>query len=720
MTLVPLSLPPGVLYNGTRYQSKGRWLDAHLIRFIEKTIRPLGGWAELATSAAAATPVKVAEDLFAGSGNLSAHTPTSGFTAWEYGGAASDWVIDGPSTSASRTGGSPSLVRCTVNLAVPDYCDQILTMTRPGVDGSGEMGLVMYNKGTLAKTVKDGLLVLFERTDASNVRPHVYVYQNGVQIENHVLQSSLAWAAGATKVVVAEYRHPGTVDVSVFTSYPTGETALPQAVLVTDMRTNGTRFGFYDDHVLGSDAFRFGDTTVYAVTSTRLEGVVRTLLGWQRAGVASPYLAIGTNTQIVSFVGGDIENRTPSGLVTGTVDTVTSIGPYGSGLYGAEAYGVGDSAQGTEVAAGVWHLDTFGDSSTDYLVGVLAPSDGKLYYWDGAAAAMVQASNSPTGLRGVVVTPERFLVALGADGRVNRVEWASQESLTDWTPSGSNTAGGFMLATSGRLMAGRRGRSETLLFTDEDLHSMQYVGGTLVYAFSQLGAKCGLIAPNAVAVVDGRAVWMGNRTFYIYDGFVRPAPSEVSDFVFANFNWTQRAKCFAMPITDYGEVLFFYPSSRSPNNECDRYVIWNYRENHWTPGYLSRSAGIDRGAFNYPIAVDQRTPYEHERGFSHGNEVPYLTSGPIELGDGERVMSIDELVPDEATRAGQLLGSLQATLYGSLHPTATETTFGTYTLANPTSMRAEARQVWLRVREVVAGDWRLGTLRLNVRPAGQR
>src|SRR5579871_749144 len=50
MSLVPYKIPPGVFRNGTYFQSYGRWYDASLFRFIEGTIRPVGGWLQAATT----------------------------------------------------------------------------------------------------------------------------------------------------------------------------------------------------------------------------------------------------------------------------------------------------------------------------------------------------------------------------------------------------------------------------------------------------------------------------------------------------------------------------------------------------------------------------------------------------------------------------------------------------------------------------------------------
>ena len=44
MPLIPLQIPPGVYRNGTEYQASNRWYDANLVRWIDNTMRPVGGW----------------------------------------------------------------------------------------------------------------------------------------------------------------------------------------------------------------------------------------------------------------------------------------------------------------------------------------------------------------------------------------------------------------------------------------------------------------------------------------------------------------------------------------------------------------------------------------------------------------------------------------------------------------------------------------------------
>src|SRR5262245_22536594 len=57
MPLLPLQMPPGVFRSGTEYQAKGRWYDAHLVRWYDsKVLGPVLGWVQKSTSAVLGTP----------------------------------------------------------------------------------------------------------------------------------------------------------------------------------------------------------------------------------------------------------------------------------------------------------------------------------------------------------------------------------------------------------------------------------------------------------------------------------------------------------------------------------------------------------------------------------------------------------------------------------------------------------------------------------------
>lgn len=431
-----------------------------------------------------------------------------------------------------------------------------------------------------------------------------------------------------------------------------------------------------------------------------LAGVPRKALAW-RGDTGAYRIAVGTTSKLFALKGSVVTDITPVGYVAGQAN--------GSYSPGGATTGAGP-LMATLADADTWQLDNFGD----FLVGVSTP-DGKLYVWQNDALPAAQAAGSPPDVRGVVVTPERYVVALGTTNNVRRVTWASQESLTDWTPTAQNTAGDFDLATTGKLMCGRRTKAGTLLFTDNDVHAMTFIGGVLVYSFEQVGSQCGIISPNAVAILDATAIWMGHRNFYLFDGYVKAIPCDVSDYVFGDFNEAQRGKVWALSVSEYGEVWWFYPSANSLT--CDRYVCYSYRERHWSKGQLSRACGFDAEVTPFPVLLDDAgLLWEHEYGEARTSvPAPFLESGPVELGAGDAVMHVHRIVPDDKTE-----GDVSATLYTALFPDAAEVASGPYTLTQATSVRVTGRQTRVRLDEVRPVSWRVGRIRLGVKEGGRR
>lgn len=446
-----------------------------------------------------------------------------------------------------------------------------------------------------------------------------------------------------------------------------------------------------------------------------VDGPPRGVLAW-RDLAQYPTLAVGSAEGIWVFRGDLLTDISPAGFTPGLPDATLVSGQYGNGPYNVGAYGTGVSGSGVLTEASTWQMDTFGQA----LVAV-AHHDGRLLWWldPSSTDPMEQIPNSPSNNAGVVVTPERFVVAIGAEGDGRLVSWSDQEDPTVWVPDVNNQAGDFHLTTPGSLLAGRRSRQETLLWTDVDLWAMRFIGGTFVYSFQQLGSACGAVSRHAMAVVDGRAYWMGERGFFGYDGSVRPIPCEVAEYVFGSINRVQASKITCFPRSQFGEVVWHYPSEWSGEN--DRYVIYNYRDGHWSIGELQRTSGTDETAFGFPIATDaQGRVYRHEvqgGGYEAPNGtplVPYAESGPVEIGFGDRVMMVREIVPDTNT-----LGDVQGRLFASTFPVQNEQEQGPFPLANPTSVRLTGRQVRLRVEGPGSG-WRVGTMRLEATPGGRR
>ena len=423
-------------------------------------------------------------------------------------------------------------------------------------------------------------------------------------------------------------------------------------------------------------------------------GKPRGSLTW-RKNDATGWVAVGTSgttSKLYAFSAGILTDITPAGLTNGNQDgfIATGVGLYGGGLYGDGLYG-GGSQLGVLIDADTWSLDNFGE-----ILVACFTADGKLYSSTPTAQA-TQITNSPTGCRALVVTPERFLFALGAGSDPRLVQWPDQQTLTTWTPSSSNKAGSFPLQTPGRIQSGRRTDRETLIWTDADLWAAVFIGGSLIYSFQQRGTNCGLIGPNAVAIAEGAAYWMGDGQFFTYAGAVRPIPCEVADYVFGDLNKDQKAKITAVPVTQFGEMWWFYPSkSQGTTLENDRYVSLNYRTGFWMTGNLGRASGSGAGVFATPLmwGTDGRL-YAHETGNARDNVPAFVESGPLEIGTGDQVALVQKLLPDE-----KLLGQVGATFFTALYPMASESVNGPYTLTASTDVRATGRQIRLKLAEV--------------------
>jgi hypothetical protein len=442
-----------------------------------------------------------------------------------------------------------------------------------------------------------------------------------------------------------------------------------------------------------------------------MSGLCRGFITW-RDNSSNRFIAAGTHTKLYAMnEAGTLKEITPTGLTAGIADALSTTG-YGYSTYGTLAYGTPRPDTGTVTQATTWSMDTWGE----YLI-ACSNADGKIYEWQlGFTTPTLAAAiaNAPVNNKAVLVTAERIMFALGAGGNPRKVQWCDQENNTLWTPAGDNLAGDYELATPGTLLAGKRVKGVNLLFTDVDVHAASYVGAPFVYGFEKAGSGCGLISAQSVAAIDTAAIWMSRAGFWIYDGYVKPLPSDVSDYVFGNMNYNQASKVYAVHNSKFGEIWWYYPSSGS--NENDSYVTFNYRENHWNIGTLARTAGTDSGVFVNPLMVStDGFIYEHEVGFAYDSASLYAESGPVQLGNGDNIMSVRQVVPDEQT-----LGEAVVSFKTRKYPTGTQSTFGPYTAANPTSVRFSGRQVNMRVTGNTLADWRVGVMRLEAVASGKR
>lgn len=434
-------------------------------------------------------------------------------------------------------------------------------------------------------------------------------------------------------------------------------------------------------------------------------------VGWIACGAASALYAVSRL--------GDVYDITPDDLAPGNTHAYSG-GGYGSGDYDRGDYGVSGGSAELVQPATIWSLDSFGEN----LIG-LNNADGRLFKWErdtdpGGEAAVV--SGAPENNRALVVTEQGHVMLLGSGGDRRRVAWSDAQDETAWTPGLPSEAGNFPLQTGGALMCGKRTRGGTLLLTNQDAWLATYNGGANPFSFDQVAVGCGAISQGAAAVAGTTLVaWMGTDGFWTFDGSVQPLPCEVLERVFGDFSTERASHVTAYHKRRFHEIVWHY-TSKAVGADNDRYVCWNYRENHWTTGHLARTCGADEGAFGYPLKVDpDGKVWRHEIGFDYvGATTPWIESGPVQFAaddgpPGSRVFSVQQVIPDE-----RAFGQVFASFYNRFTPTGAETMAGPYDASLAANVRFTTRHMRVRLTGEPAADWRIGDFKFDITLGGPR
>ncbi len=427
------------------------------------------------------------------------------------------------------------------------------------------------------------------------------------------------------------------------------------------------------------------------------------------------------------------------------LDTSTFGAGWGIGFWGRGTWGSAATTPLVTSTLRVWSHDNFGE---DLLINV---RNGGIYYWDkttGSAARAVSldtlsgATSTPTIAKQVMVSDrDRHIIAFGCDTEANpgvqdplAIRFSSQESLTDWASTATNTAGELRLGSGSEIVTAVETRQQILVYTDESLYAMQFLGPPFTFGVNLVSENITTMGPLCAVAVEDNVFWMGQKEFYVYGGTVQRLPCTVRDFVFDDINLNQREKIIAATNTSFSEVWWFYPSESSDTN--DRYVVYNYEQQVWYYGAMARSFWMDRGIFDQPIAAGPNNYlYSQETGFDDDGSAltAYIESSQIDIADGEQFSFIRRMIPDLTFR-GSTAGSPSANITvktrnfpggNYLQSTSSAVTKSASVpveqFTDQVHLRLRGRSFAMRVESTASGvGWRLGSPRLDVRPDGRR
>ena len=450
--------------------------------------------------------------------------------------------------------------------------------------------------------------------------------------------------------------------------------------------------------------------------------------------------------------------------------------PYGNGNWGEAA-----AASDVTLEPGLWSLSNFGE------VLIATVLNGKTFTWNSGIGARLttrastttsnfETTNNPTKTRVTLVSPTtRHLIHLGTETTVGTpstqddmfIRFSDQEAINTYAPSATNTAGTQRLQDGTKIMGALKAKEVILIWTDNALYTMKFIGSPFTFGFEQVGTNCGLIGQNAVVEIDGAAFWLSPKGFFMFDGTVKSLSCTVEDSVFDNFDTTKGQQVNAGLNNLFTEITWYYPSSTSDFN--NKYVVFNFGESAGVPGGVwytgteARTSWMDATIYPNPYAtkysstgtgtfpavvgqtgLGQTTYFEHEVGTDQVNPngtttavSSFIQSFDFDLEQrsrnqrgqasgpkiaGEVFIALRRFVPDFKT----LQGNAKVTIGLKRYPqqSSTSSTYSPFTITSTTTKkdtRARGRFCSFKIENDAASEsWRFGTFRVDIQPDGRR
>jgi len=734
MPLQKLQFRPGLNREGTDYSNEGGWYDGDKIRFRSGFPEKIGGWTRMAT----AQFLGIARSLWnwvalSGANYLGVGTNLKYYI--EQGGVYYDVT---PVVYVS----SPDLNNCFVVTSGSNSVTVIDGQYSPNV---GDYVTFAGANTVTGTNVTDTIL---------NVEYAVASIVNSAAYQITVSVTANATATGGGNTVVASYQQPtGTNNFTVGTGWGAGP--WPVTGVTTNLTdpfdtTSGSNVVTVTQTAHGLSN---GEAVIFA-NATATGGVSDVLLN------TLFYPTVANANAYTITVQANATSTTTGG---GNVIAYTQTGTRGWGT--AADVGIGQQLR-------LWSNDNYGQQL------FIAPRGGAVFYWIptgqtypssiagglSTRAQLLSTESTAAGYDGTRVPSttyqvsassiQRFIICFGAnpydpitavtDFDPMLVRWSDQENPYEWVPSITNQSGEFRLSNGSFIMGARSTRQEILVWTDSAIYSMQYLGPPYVWGFQILMDNISIMSPNAMITINNVTYWMGVDKFYIYSGRVETLPCSLWQYIFSDINQDQAFQVFCGGNERYNEVWWFYCSQGS--NTVDKYVIYNYLERVWSYGSMARTAWLDSGIRQYPMAADynsrmlfHESAVDDVSGDAPVPIVSYVQSSDFDIGDGHNFGFVWRILPDinfNGSNSNNPHVTMQVkprqnsgTPYGSADdPQVTSadnfTNVPVYTVQEFTGQvytRLRGRQLAFRITSDSLGvSWQLGSPRIDIRNDGRR
>ena len=696
MTLQQLKIKSGVGRENTRYASEGQWYESDKIRFRQGTPESIGGWEKISNN----TYLGVCRSLF------------SWVTL-----AAIDYIGVGTNLKfyVSRDGSYYDItpIRATVTLGNNPFAttngDAAVTVTAVA-NGALEGDFVTFSGATaVAGLTLNGEYQITATPDADSYRFEAVGTAN-------------ATTTGGGASVVAAYQ------------INTGP--------AVQLPSYGWGAGYWGQST-------WGNATLYSAAEIRLwsqtnygEDLVfgpryGAIYYW-KASTGTGARAVNVNTMggVVSFtVTSPTQMTLTNALSIGTSFTLSSTGTLPTGLSAATTY----------------YIETI----TGNVATIVTTPGGTEVNVTGAGSGVNSIAtllDVPIYQHKLMVSDvSRFTIAFGCNEIGSSVidpmliRWSDQENILDWYPQATNQAGSLRLSHGSEIYSTLQVRQEILVWTDTSLYSLQYLGAPLVWGATLMDSNISATHPNSVVLASGIVYWMGLKKFYMYDGRVQTLNCDLRQYVFSDMNYKQEYQVFGTTNEAFNEVWWFYCSADS--EVVNRYVVYNYLEKIWYYGTMGRTAWIDSGLENSPIAAtyNQNLVFQ-ETGVVDGEglvDLPiysYITSSQFDIGDGHNFAFVWRMLPDLTFRGSDENVTPQVTMSllplqnsgsgytvppsvggSNAYPVVRVGSYDVDQFTGQINTRIRARQMSMKIEcNTLGTQWQLGYSRLDIRPDGRR
>jgi hypothetical protein len=702
MPLKKLTLKSGVNKENTRYTSENGWFISDKMRFRQGTPEKIGGWVRISASIFQGVCRSLWNWVTLASINLIGVGTNLKFYI-EQGGAYNDIT---PIRAYSTINNNPFALTASTTVTVTDTAHGCYTGDFVTFSGATDIG----GGGTNVTAA-----VLNQNFQVTVIDANTYTIVISVTPNATAISAS---PGGGSGVIAAYEIHTGPAYAVALTGWGGG--------------------------AWGAGTWGVGVTTVNAIQLWSQNNFGEDLIYAPRGGGIYYWSAQIGVTPLVFTVTIATPAVVTAALRNGTAVVLNTTGALPTGLsVGTVYYVVGTTGTTCNLSAtfGGAAINTSGSQSGTQTISARGIDITQLG----------GASDCPTIQNTIFVADvSRFVFAFGCNDYGSTVQdpmllrWSDQESVTNWTPSATNQAGSIRLSHGSEIVTCVQTRQEIVVWTDSSIYSLQYQGSPVVWSSQLLGDNISIIGPNAAVVASGVIYWMGVEKFYKYDGRTQTMRCDLLRHIFQDINLAQASQVFAGTNEGFNEVWWFYCSANS--TAIDLYVIYNYSEDVWSYGTLGRTAWLDSGLRDHPIAATYSyNLVDHEQG-NDDNQTgtpaainAIIGSAEFDIDDGDHFGFVWRMLPDITFR-GSTAASPQVTmtlipmqnagsgynnpisLGGNQNATVTRTSTSVIEqFTGQVYVRVRGRQMIIQVESTQLGcAWQLGSPRIDIKQDGRR